>query len=196
MARRVSKRQLTGKDVIAFWKYMGSKYGFRVVQKANAEEMQAIGWALDMMGVQSQTDFMRKYTTTIGTTVYVPFKIGKGNQTQLRSQIITCVHESEHVVQFKRNRGRFIFNYLSSDAARAHYEAEAYLTNMEMYFFFTGTVLAAGTLANTLRGYGVGHADIRVTKKHLSIAAKVVRNGDVISNTSKTAIRWLKKRKI
>ena len=102
MATNKSNR-VTSSQVKDFWKYMRKKYGFTVVQKANAIEMQAIAWALDMMQIKNHKEFMENYNTTIGTVVYVNFKIGVGNQSQLKGQIKTCVHEAQHVIQFKRN---------------------------------------------------------------------------------------------
>ena len=42
-------QKITSKQVEAFWAYMQKKYKFSVVQKANADEMKAIAWALDLM---------------------------------------------------------------------------------------------------------------------------------------------------
>ena len=187
---------LNEKQVVDFWKYMQREYGFTVVQKAGAVEMDAIAWTLDMMGIQDKGTFMKRYTTTLGMKVYVPFTRGKGNQKALLNQIMTCVHETEHVIQYTRNPVQFMGNYAISSAGRSHYEAEAYLTNMEIYYHFTGRVLVPGTLANKLKAYGVGPADIRVTRKQLMIASKVIGNGDVISNVSKKAIKYLKRNKI
>jgi hypothetical protein len=169
---------------------MSEIYGFRVVQKANQEEMRAIAWALDMMGIKDHKEFMRNYTTTIGTTVYVNFKIGKGTQAQLISQVKTCVHETQHVIQYLRNPGKYVVNYLRSDAARAHYEVDAYRTTMEMHYFFYGTVLSSSKTANLLRVYAVSEWDIHVAKKHLRVTAQVLRHGVIMSGVSKDSIRW------
>jgi len=183
---------LTKEQVVGLWEYMGRKYDFNVVQKASAKEMQYIAFALDAMGIQNKKKFMQSYTTTIGRTVYVPFVIGEGSLTQLRNQAATCVHEAQHVVQFDRDSIYFIKNYTTSQPARAHYEAEGYRCTMEMFYYLTGgKMLTATSLANMLAGYGVSESDIRVTRRHLHISSKVIRMGDIISNTSKTAIRWL-----
>jgi hypothetical protein len=171
---------------------MGRKYKFKVIQKATADEMEAIAWALDMMGIQDEKKFLERYTTTIGSRVYVPFEVGKGSQGQLINQIKTCVHESQHRVQDMRDPG-FKAKYLVSDSSRTHYEVDAYRTNMEMHWYFYQKLLSATSLANGLKGYGVGSADIRVAKKHLTIAGKVVKRGGVVTGTSKVAIAWLKK---
>jgi len=189
---------VTGDQVKAFWKYMSKKYGFQIVQKDNAVAMQIVGWALEQMDIQDQDEFLSRYSTTVCLgdfkAVYIPFEIGKGNQAQLIAQILTCVHETEHVLQAKRDPLQPV-KYLQSDANRAFYEADAYRTNMEMYWFFTGKLIAPKSLANLLKGYSVGKADRRIAEKHLKIASKVVERGGVISTPSKVAIRWWKAQK-
>ena len=189
-------QKITSKQVKAFWAYMQKKYRFSVVQKANADEMKAIAWALDLMQIKNHKEFMKNYTTTLGNVVYVNFVIGKGNQAQLINQIKTCVHETQHVLQYRRNVARFVYNYLASDAARTHYEVDAYRTTMEMHYFFYGKVLSPSKTANKLKGYSVGAGEIHVARKHLKVAAKVIKHGVIISGGSKTAIRWMRKNKI
>jgi len=190
--------RVTGKEVQAFWKYMAKKYDFKIVQKGDAEEMKIVGWALEVMDVQSKKDFLNNYTTTIiigeWRCVYVPFEIGKGSQAQLVSQIATCVHECQHVVQADREIGQPM-KYLMSDASRAYYEADAYRATMEMHFFFSGKLVSAKAIANGLKSYSIGKADRRIAEKHLVIAGKVVKRGGVITGTSKVAIKWWKRRK-
>lgn len=186
--------KITGKQVKDFWAFMEEKYGFTTVQKADAAEMHAIGWFLDAIGVQSHGTFMSKFTTTIGMKVYVPFKIGVGKQSQLLNQIATCVHEAQHVIQFSRNPARFVARYAANDAARSHYEADAYRCTMEMYYYLTGKLLSPVSLASALKGYGVGAADIKVTRKHLAISKKVIALGYIISSPSKEAIKWWRRR--
>jgi len=188
--------KVTGKQVMAFWKYMAKKYDFDIVTKADAKEMRIVGWALEQMHIQKKADFLKKYTTTIvlgkWRCVYIPFEIGEGTQAKLIYQNETCVHESQHVVQATRDRMQPM-KYLRSDASRAFYEADAYRANMEMHRFFTGRMLSAKYLANLLKGYSIGKADRRICEKHLIIASKVVKRGGVITGPSKVAIRWWKK---
>ena len=186
--------KVTSEDVKDFWKYMKKKYDFSVVQKADAKEMRAIAWALDMMHIKDHKAFMENYNTTIGKTVYVNFELGVGNQTDLVHQIKTCVHETQHVLQYKRNPLQFSVNYLRSDAARAHYETDAYRTTMEMHYFFTGRVLSASSLAGLLKGYSIGTGDVHVAEKHLMTSSRLVEQGVIVSGISKTAIKWWKKR--
>lgn len=190
--------RVTEKDVQDFWKYMAKKYDFKVVKKGDSDEMKIVGQALDQMNIQKKKEFLEQYTTTVifggWRCVYVPFEIGKGSQAQLIHQIATCVHECQHVVQADREVAQQI-KYLTSDASRAYYEADAYRATMEMHWYFTGRILSPKSLANGLKSYSIGKADRRIAEKHLIIASKVVKRGGVITGTSKVAIRWWNRRK-
>lgn len=187
-------RKLTGKDVVDFWRYMGRVYGFEVKSKADSEFMVLVSQFLGAIGVQDPKVFMEKFTTTIGRDVYVPFEIGKGNQSELIGQVVTCVHEAQHVVQYGRDEVGFVGRYTLNKTARAHYEMDAYRTNFEMYWFLTGKMLNVKAVAGLLVSYGVDAVDMRVVEKHLVVSSKVVRNGVVVSGTSKVAQKWLRKR--
>jgi len=188
--------RVTSKNVKDFWAYMAKKYDFSVVDKGSSTEMALAGWWLEQMEIQSKEDFLEKYSTTLCLgefrRVYIPFEIGKGTQAQLIQQVITCTHESQHVVQSDRDVLHSV-RYATSDAYRTQAEVDAYRVNMELYWHFYGKLIKPTTLANMLKGYGVGKADIRVAAKHLTIAAKVVERGGVITGASKVAIRWLEK---
>lgn len=176
-----------------FWGYMASEYKFKTVQKADASEMRAIAWALNLMGVQSKKKFLNSYTTTIGRTMYLPFVIGvEGGVSgiSLEGQISTCVHECVHVTQYRRGGSKFVWEYLTSPAARAHYEVDAYRSNMEMYFWATGKILDPRDLAAKLAEYGCSKADIRVAAKNLEMSARVIAKGGVVSGPTKKATAW------
>jgi len=184
----------TSEVVKEFWGYMASEYNFRAAHKADAVEMRVVAWALDLMGIQNKKRFLRSYATTIGRVVYLPFRIGVDSSgIGLEGQISTCVHECVHVEQYRRGGARFFWEYLTSPAARAHYEVDAYRSNMEMYFWATGGILDPRDLAENLADYGCSKADIRVAQKNLEISARVVAKGGVVSGPTKKAIAWLEK---
>lgn len=189
----MSDEMITSEQVKAFWKYMSNKYGFTVVEKANSEEMKAVAWALDAMGIKDHEEFMKRYTTTLGRIVYINFKIGVGNVQQLWKQVKICVHETQHVVQYLRDSVVYMINYLRSKASRAHYEVDAYRTNQEMHYFFYGNVPKVYHVINKLRGYMLNSGDLHVAKKHLIVSRKVIQQGMIVSGVSKTAINWWRK---
>lgn len=184
---------ISSEQTVEFVNYMVRKYNMSVVQKATSKEMKAIAWALDMMGIKDKKEFMERYTTTIGNTVYVNFDIGKGNQSQLISQIKTFVHEAQHMEQLRRNPARYTIGYLTSSTKRSHYETDAYRTNQEMHYFFYGRTIRLSSFIDTLRGYNIGEGDLHVAKKHLKVSTKLIKQGLIISGVSKDAIKWFKK---
>jgi hypothetical protein len=187
-AKRVIPAVISRDQVGDFWAYMSNVEDFRVVQKASSQEMRAIAWAIKGMG--GDEDWLDSYTLTLGRDVYIPFEIGSGNNLERIRQVCVCCHEGQHVRQFERNPAKFVINYAFSDAARAHYEVDAYRVTMEMYYYFTGRILSPKTVANLLKGYYVDSGDIHVAEKHLAVTAKVLKQGVIVSGISKDAIRY------
>ena len=185
----------SSQQVRDLWAYMTKRYGTRVIKKSNARMMRLVARALALMGVMDAESFMRRFTTTIGKRIYVPFEIGVEKKSwDLFDQMVICVHEHQHVEQAnKEGFLRFARRYLFSKAARAGYEAEAYRCNMELCFWRTGKVLDPSELAQLLRSYGCRSADIKVAEKSLRISAETVRRGGVVNRASQRAIAWLNK---
>lgn len=192
MAKKMKQVVVTPEQCKAFWKYMAKREGFEVVEKASAAEMQAIAWAVKAIG--GDENWMKRYTVTIGRKIYVPFKIGSGRNIDRINQVCTCMHEVQHIRQFKRNPAKYQISYFFNDAARTHYEADAYRVTMETYYYFTGIICAPGVLANKLKGYYVGKSDIYVCQKHLTSAKALVKHGIITSGVSKTGLKWWNKR--
>ena len=186
---------LTPAQTQAFWRYFQKIYGTRVVQKATAREMKAIAWFLDLIGVMDHKSFLSNYTTTIGKTIYTPYKIGKPNDGWTNwGQCVTCIHEHVHVDQYNRHgRFKFFTRYLLSSAKRAMYEAEAYRSNMELHFWRHGRLPDIKKLAGKLESYGCAKIDIKVAEKLLASSAMAVKRGAVINRASKFGIRWLER---
>ena len=142
--------------VRAFWQHMQTRYRTTVHTKGDALEMVAVGFALERMGVLSAEEFLKRYATTIGRRIYVPFTVGEGSD--LWGQMALCVHEHQHVEQLDREGLSFVWNYLTRPARRAIYEADAYVSTMEMHFWRTGTLLSPEDLTGQLRAYAVDPA--------------------------------------
>jgi hypothetical protein len=179
--------------VRAFWDFMSHEYSTTVVDKAGAVEMQVAAWGLGLMGILDAKTFLRRYTTTIGRRIYVPFDPGIPHEDWgLWEQIGVCVHEHQHVVQLDRE-GWVLFagKYLGSKAARAAYEVEAYRCNMELQFWRTGEVLDPAELASRLKHYACGATDIQVAEKALRMSAATVSHGGVASRAARKALAWL-----
>lgn len=193
-------RDLTTEDVVAFWDFMSKEVGFRVVRKEDAAEMEALSQVLDAMGIVDQGKFREKYSTVVPlsgyTAVYLPYEIGiAGPDWSLWGQIGNGVHEPDHVLQC-REVGDLVFGveYLTNPASRAHYEAGAFLCDMETAWRYRGVMLSPHSLASNLLHYGCGPMDVRVATKQLALAIPIVRGGAVVEPASKIAFKWLDER--
>jgi len=178
--------------VRALWRHMMRLYKSSVFEKRRAPEMYLVAEALARLGIADREGFMREWSTTLGRRIYVPFTIGvAANSDALWNQIVTAVHEHQHVAQYEADGLGFMGSYLLSDAARAKYETDAYRSNLELHWWRYGELLGAEELAEKLRGYAVSEGDIEVAAKTLKVSADAVRHGAVINEASLVAIRWL-----
>ena len=185
----MARRKLTPEIVKKFYKYMTKKYGMKIVDKDNAAEMEFVGMFLEMMGIQDKDDFLDNYTTTVGNRIYIPFEVG-GDEFSLDEQVETLVHELHHKRQMNYDK-TFMLRYALDKSYRAHKEARAYTTNLEMHWWYCGKLYNTALLANALSGYALSGEHIRVVAKHLKIHGAVVKQGGVENTISKQSIKWL-----
>lgn len=188
--------KITPERVMKFWKYMERRYSFKTVKRSDDLEMKLIFSALSSMGCSDFGNFLENASMTIplGTykMIYIPFTVGQGNLAELCKQIRTCVHECQHIIQ-SSNDISFLWKYLSSSTNRAHYEADAYRTDIEMHKFLTGRILSPKKLSSHLEHYAIDQADIKIFERHLTIAAKYASKGLVSMGATKKAIKWWQK---
>lgn len=184
--------ELTSELVKDFWKHMSNVYGSKIVTKKDSNFMKAVGSFLGLMKIQDKEKFMNRYTTTIGKTIYVNFDIGGTTDKKvLAEQNSICVHEHQHVIQYKKDGFKFMFDYLFKHEQRAKLEAEAYSTNLEMYYWYTGKILDIKKLAVKLLNYDCDAIDVSVMEVILRANALTIQHGGIISEASKEAINWL-----
>ena len=152
------------------WRALCGRYGTRVVRKRDALEMRATARALAFVGVLPADSFMARFTTVWGRRIYTPFEPGEGDAEARWSQIVICAHEHQHVEQYARAGGFAAYapGYLLSARRRALLEAEAYGCNMELAWWRYGVIPDPSLLANTLRNYGCGDADIEAAREALA----------------------------
>jgi hypothetical protein len=183
---------VTPNVVRGLWRYLGRLYKSNVFEKRRAPEMYLVAEALARLGIADREAFMREWSTTLGRRIYVPFTIGVGSSSDvLWDQIVSAVHEHQHIVQYEADGLGFMGSYLLSDAARAKYETEAYRSNLEMHWWRYGELLGAEAMADKLRSYAVSEADIAVAAKTLKVSADAVRHGAIVNESSNVAVRWL-----
>lgn len=177
-----------------FWRDIRDFYGTRVVPKANAWEMRLSGRVLGWLGIMSYETFMSRYTTVWGRRIYPWFQIGQGDARQLWYQIVVCVHEHQHVVQYDRDGFlRVAARYVLSSRRRALLEAEAYRCNLEMHWWRHRHCPEPAMLAARLSQYGCNQSDVAAARLYLEEALYEVREDFVRNEASLWAIDWLER---
>jgi hypothetical protein len=184
----------TPQQVVDFWHFMTRHFGTTIVPKNRSWLMRASGWVLDRLSIMPRDDFDERFATTIGNRIYVPFTPGVPTPAfSLWGQITICVHEHHHVTQFRREGFLpFSLRYLLSRRARMAYEVDAYITNMEMTYWRTGTVLSVLGIVRSLSKYALGEKYLAVARSRLHRAADHIEAGEVLSPVTATALAWLR----
>lgn len=97
-------------DVTVFLDTVGSKYGkIKIFPKSSSKLMQAIGWLFRVTKISPE--FMERYITTIGETVYYPDKMLEAGDTETILRVL--VHETVHIADSNKLSGPFFkFLYL------------------------------------------------------------------------------------
>lgn len=187
--------KLTPELVIAVGRYLCKKHGATIADKDDSALMKVLGTALDAIGVLDKEAFLARYGTTIGTSIFLPFKLGATGKgaPSLAVQVGVLWHELHHVRQFQKDPAVYFARYLSSSAKRAWYEARAMHVSMEAAWFLTGKIDPPGIYAIQLQAYGCKPGDIRAVEKHLKIAASAVRLGKLHNRISKDGIAYLRR---
>lgn len=184
------QKELTKDIVVQFYKYMEKVYGSKIIYKKDSILMKIIGTILSLFKIVDKEKFMKSFATTILKTIYVPFITGEGDEVELKKQVSCCVHEHIHVQQYTKEKLKFLYNYLSNSRERAIYEAIAYSSNIEMYFYDTGKILDSAMLADKLVLYGCSKEDIAFAKYILDQRTKIIKLDGVVSQPSILAIDW------
>jgi hypothetical protein len=175
-----------------FWTFMASVYGSKQIDKTNSAAIDVVGDFLQLIGVQDEQTFLSRFTTTIGTRIYTPFDVGTTTpEYSLWAEMIICVHEHKHVVQFENEGIDYVARYLASGADRADYEAEAYRTAAELNHWRYGTVDSAQGLANHLTNYNCTPAEIDNAREIIQLSEDTIGKGGLVSDVTATAIEWL-----
>lgn len=188
----------TPEDVRAFYAWYCGRLRIRIVRKQNAPEMRVLAELLDRMGVLEKEAFIERFTTIVPPirAVYVPFEPGVPTRYHpLWEQIAVLCHEGEHMRQCSADGdGAFSWDYVTSPARRAHYEALAYRVNLELRYRFFGEMKDPRMLASSLRHYGCSATDVDVAAKEMLLAAPVIQRGIIVQQSTRIACEWLDRR--
>lgn len=168
-----------------------AEYPYQWVPKSKSAFMRTVADALDLMGILDHKDFMERYTTTIGDTIYAPFEWGEGDPDGLWNQVETLVHELTHVEQYHANPVLFPARYLADRSWRAQYEAEAFRADLQIHFWQTGEIYDIDSRAATLLGYGLSEAHCIYVAQYLASMAETIRDGGQVSPVATWVSGWL-----
>lgn len=181
------------------WKHMSKKYDVTVVQKKTSRFMKLVAWFLSTFKILDKERFLTRYTTTIGTKIYAPFTPGaRDTAWSLPSQIATIVHEIKHALQYRNtSKSRigdllFFWRYLTDDWKRTNYEIEAYILNMELFFWAAERVFQAETMATKLYDYNCDQVHVTHAKEAYSRVNVALLCGEYeYDPIVKEAIDWM-----
>jgi len=171
--------------VVQFWQQMALVFIASVVQKGTSGFMRSASWFLDAIGIMDKQTFMERYTTTIFSTIYVPFQIGIPTKNySLWGQLSVCAHECQHVAQGNRDGvNAFNLRYLMDSGARAAYEAEALTAQMELEYWRWGEVPEdrPERRSRILEHYGCSEKDIEWVRVYLEQTRSTIMQGGIIT---------------
>jgi len=183
--------QLTPELTKQFYIEACQKFGATIVQKDDSEFMAAIATVLNQLNITDRDDFMKRFTTTIGTKIYVPFDVGIAGDYTLEDQVDVLVHELVHVQQYDANEPKFVLCYLLNEAARAEYEAQAYSADMEMHYWRTGRIYDIRGRAQLLDNYALEQDEINFAAEYMESIATTIQEGAAVNNVAAWAMDWM-----
>jgi hypothetical protein len=184
----MADKLITPELVIGAWEYLEDHFGSRRLRKS-APEMAMVAGVLEQMGILDAEDFLARYTTTLGRSIYTPWEVGEGNN--LLGQLMVGAHEHQHVHQFICDPIHHTWRYSSDSALRAAYEADAFRCNQEVMWWARGRVPDPESTAENLKDYACSATDIVVTAQALRSSAITAKAGGIVSDAGKVIIPWL-----
>lgn len=138
---------------------------------------------------------MTPHGVTIGRTIYTPRPIGPTLPGWSGwAQIVTLVHEAQHVVQGESapmlSR---LADYVTSTAKRTKSETQCMAAEMELEMWRRGEIARwwFAARASSLGSYHVAGMDLAVCERHLRSLAPTVRDGGYATEAGRIAIQWL-----
>lgn len=191
-----TENNLTSDIVVGLYNHLSKRYHSAIVEKEDSAFMGSAGWALEKMGILDAEDFMKNFASTIFYTIYLPYQVGNiFGRWDLTSQLLIGVHEHHHVYQCQSLGAiQFSTSYLATKSGRAHWEAEAYRTGLEIYWYLEKRILDINQIAPKLLNYGCGWDEVNYMKSFLEMSVPIIKQGGIMSPVSKDAIEYLKGR--
>lgn len=182
---------VTEEMVVATWNHLEHHYGSRRLNKADSQDMELVARFLHQMGIVDHLKFMEKYTTTIEEVIYVPFEVGNARSMPLDRQLQICLHEHQHVHQWREGRGLFILQYVSDPDLRAAFEAEAMQVNLELDYWLNRSNRHHEAWVNKLKDYALKDEHLATVVKRLDMAYRTISKGGISTDVGRFIIPWL-----
>ena len=171
--------------------------GAAVLNKEDSSLMKAVALGFDVgsvfaSGLPKGDDFMNRYATTLARDIYLP-KLIRENPLSL-CEVMT--HECEHVLQFAATHVEFAWFYLTDQAARAQFEADAYASGIAVRCWLTGEKPESNipwVLESLVRAYHLRPEDKTYAESALKSHVASLNSGIYMTRSARTAIDFLSK---
>lgn len=184
---------ITPELVRKIWSEALDHFNARSVNKEDSEFMEVVGGFLDLIRVTDKREFLGRFTTTIGRTIYRPFEIGVADGVwTLQDQIVTLCHELVHVEQYTDSPLIFSLGYCSKPSVRAKYEAKAYAADMEVDYYLTGKLYDIPSRAACLLSYGLNQSHVDFAASVMESVAETIVQGASVNGVAAWIIDRLK----
>lgn len=162
------------------------KYSCEIVSK-NDSWLKYIARYIDMFSNISADEFMNKYTTTIGSKIFMPAGYNRD-----WGFIKLLTHEVQHVADFAKNPQDMVM-YCISKQTRAHIEMRAITTSFELEWWKNKRALSPRKYSRRLFDYGLEDKHVEYVEKGLTSASLSIQQGKIITPVGKNAIAILKR---
>lgn len=185
--------EITADMAKGLWEHLSDEFDSIVIDKDNSDMMDVVGWFLDAIDVLERDRFMADFGTTLIDRIYIPFAPGEASvKWSPVKQVAMAIHEHHHVWQSDDvGAWRFSTGYLAKKSTRAFYEAEAYRTNLEFYWWLAGNMGNPAYYAEKIRSYGCGDDEVDFVKAFLDMSIPAIEAGEILSPVCKSAFSWL-----
>ncbi len=160
--------QKNARQVKDLWDFYQQELRSKVSPKAEKPIMRIASRIVARRTDTTRVEFMEDFVTTLGRRIYLPFTPGAtGTGWSFRDQMLLCVHEHQHVVQWRKKPLRFLVQYARDTRKRALFEAEAFLGEFEACEAWGWSPPDLEQRIGTLRGYGVTDEDVAAARRFL-----------------------------
>lgn len=162
---------MTQLTLARFMKAWGTPNGVRAIKSKESSRVQRfIGWFLKWTRINDR--YLTGHWSAIGRTIWVTNdetlkEIESGHLSVNYLRLL--VHETEHVIQYRRSPVKFLWRYLLRQGYRAGYEAEATAMGSQILYVYGRDVSNRhNSFAQQLQtGYGVDRHTARIAAGHV-----------------------------